>query len=480
MQGQSPPRPLRLAQRSGPGRYGALGTARLINCYCEQQVDGKIEWPIVVSPGLTQYIDVTLDGCRGLFKIDETLALAVFGIDIIEIASNGTWRVVGGIPGTGYCYFARNRKPAGTQVAIISDGNKRCYDAVAGTVVTITDSDLPSTTVGCDAISAYILYFVSDGRMFWSAINDALSIAALDYIEAEGRPDGLVGGIVLGNDIWLFGSDSAEVWGLTDNAVKPFARLGGAAIEQGCIAAASIVKVQVPGGTRLAWVANDKTVRMSEGYLGARISTHTVERAIAKCADATLIESFSYNLDGHVFLVLNAPEWTWVYNATTTLWHEEQTYGSVRRTWQRSMIFAKKTLVGDRNSSRIYEVSNDVMDDAGTPLVCTVITPQDHAYPNDIEYNRLYLDTLPGTGLNVDTPDLANPQVSIQWSFDGGENYGSSRLLSTGAVGQTTKRVVTDGLGTSYEDGAVFKIQWSPAVARAITGAAVDSTIIRA
>ena len=477
---QSAPRALRLAQRSSPGRYNALGTARLVNCYTEQQgADGKVDFPIVASPGLRNYLQFTNGACRGMFKIDDTLALAVYGFDIIEIQRSGAWRVAGGIPGAGPCFFARNRRPAGTEVAIVSDGQSRVYDAVAGTVSLISDPDLPPA-IGCESLTSYILFFIADGRVFYSDINNAGSISSLSFFEAEGRPDGLVGGIVLENNAWLFGDESTEVWGLTEDADRPFARLGGAAIEQGCIAPASICKVQVSGATKVAWVANDKTVRMSADYRGTRISDHAVERAISALSNPEEIDSFSYTLDGHVFLVLNSSQFTWVYNATTQFWHEEQSYGLARRKWAFHMDFAGKTVVGDYRRAFAYEVSNAVFDDAGEPLVCDIITPQDHAYPNDVEYNTLYIDTVPGTGLNVSEPELADPKLAVRWSFTNANTWGPWRLLPTGKVGQHRKRVATHQLGTSQEDGAVFHIQFSPAVARAVSGAAVDSSIVRA
>lgn len=477
---QSPPRSLPLAVRSNQGKYGQTGTARLVNLYAEDAgADAKVQFPLLASPGLRLWVSLSTGAVRGLFKVDDTLAMIVCGTDIITVDVLGTWRVVGGIPGTGKCYFARNRRPSGTQVAIVSEGAKRCYDVVAETLDVITDADLPDA-IGCDALSAYVLYFIEDGRVFYSDINDAMSVAALSFIEAEGQPDGLTGGIVLEDKVWLFGKSSIEVWGLTDNADAPLARVGGATIEQGCIAQASITKVQTPEGTQIAWVANDLTIRMSGSATGNKISSHDVDRAVKSCADPSSIEAFSYNFEGHVFVQFNCAEWTWVYDATTGLWHEEKTYGLTRRKSSYMMDFSGKTLVGAFDAAVVYEIASSAMDDDGQPLVCEVFTPIDHAFPNDVEYNALYIDTLAGTGITGGTNDIANPRIGVRWSFDGGKNFGNWRVLETGKSGKHRQRASTFQLGTSSEDGACFHIQWAAAVARAITGAAVDSTIVRA
>lgn len=482
---QAPPRTLRLAQRSNPGRYRAIGTPRLINCYVERQgPDGKSEWPILASPGLDRWMKVTEEAgaiCRGLFKVTEDRALGVYGQSIYEIQKSGIASLVGGIGGTDPCFFARNRNPLGIEVAIVCRNNKRVYQYATSSVVDISDPDLPDNVVGCDTIASYILFFLDDGRVFYSDLNSALSIAALSYVEAEARPDGLAGGIVHEGVAWFYGDESTEIWGLTDNADAPLARIQNASLEQGCLAGASITKVQVPGGTRLAWVANDKTVRMSNGYTGERISDHAVERAISALPDPETIQAFSYSLDGHVFVVFNSSRWTWVYNATTSLWHEEMSYGSTRRKWAFHMDFAGKPLIGSSVDGELYEASHDSYLDGGQPLVCEIVTPQDSAYPNDIEYNALYIDSLPGSGVNdPNSPAIFSPEIRVRWSFDNANTWGPWRQLATGKVGEHRKRVVTHQLGTSFEDGAVFHLLWSSGVARAITGAAVDSQTVQA
>ena len=121
-----------------------------------------------------------------------------------------------------------------------------------------------------------------------------------------------------------------------------------------------------------------------------------------------------------------------------------------------------------------------MFDDDLDPLVCEVYTPQDHAYPNEIEYNTLYIDALAGSGLNVEAADQADPKIAVRWSFSNGNTWGPWRLLPTGKVGEYKKQVATYQLGTSNQNGAVFHLQWSPAVAKAIIGAAVDGSIVRA
>lgn len=472
-------RPLKLGQQSNPGRYPALGSARLVNCFAERAGKGsKVEWPLLASIGLTLTHTFSSGGCRGLFAVSDDIAIAVYGTDIIELDRFGTWTAVGGIPGTGPCFFARNRSSP-VEAAIVSGGVERVY--ANGAVVDLNDADLPAS-IGCDAISGYILFFIADGRFFWSAINDATNIAALDFAEATGRPDGLVRGIFLEKNLWLFGTESTEIWGLTESAEAPFAPLAGAFVEQGAVAPAAVTKVRTPAGVRLCWVAQDRTVRVSSSYTGERISNHAVDRALGNltAGELALVEAFSYSSDGHIFLVINAPTFTWEFNFTTQLWNEGASYGSTRRTWAYSMEFGGIQYVGDATRPRLYKLDPDANDENGDPLVCKIVTPPDHDFPNDVEYNALYIDAIPGTGITGGAGAASDPAIAVRWSWDVGRTFGNVRLLKTGAAGKYRKRVTTTRLGTSGEDGGVFEIQWSAAVARAITEASVDSNVVRA
>lgn len=470
---QIKPTPLKLPVQSSPGRYGHDDQGRLINVEA-LPVDGQAKSGNHhhVVPALKSYADlIGSGGVRGLYAVSNALALAASGTSINAIDTFGGVTRVGGILGSGTVYFARNRLSPEPQVAIASEGQRLFYQS--GAVYPITDPGL-RPAIGCDFISAYILFFHADGKFSWTAINDVTSINSLDYAEAEGRPDGLVRGFVWKNEIWLFGEATIEVWQLTADFDAPFQRAPGAFVELGCIAAASVCAV----GQRLAWVASDRTVRVSEGYQGIKISHEAVDRAIQNLADPSVIEGHSYTINGHTYLRLSSPSWTWVYNIGTQRWHEERSYGLDRRIAAHYMLFNGRHLVGDYASARLLEIDPLGDDDVGSPLVARIVTGPQASYPNDIEFNALFLDTLPGTGKNVATPEIANPSIGVRISRNGGKAWSSQRQIATGAIGQYNKRVVSHRWGTSTEDGYMWEFEWSPAVRRAILAASLEAVAV--
>ncbi|RMF00498.1 MAG: hypothetical protein D6773_11340, partial [Alphaproteobacteria bacterium] len=177
--------PLTLPAQSNPGRYGPDGAARLINCYAEQRgAEGKIPLPLYAVDGLSAFATLT-DGadCRGLFADGATL-FAVSGRLLFTVDTTGTATTVGGIPGDGRVYFARNQKANTPQVAIVSeDGQRFIYEN--GALFEITDPDLPPPN-SVAFVDGYTIFGIPDGRFFYSAIDEASQISATDFAEAEG------------------------------------------------------------------------------------------------------------------------------------------------------------------------------------------------------------------------------------------------------------------------------------------------------
>jgi hypothetical protein len=163
----------------------------------------------------------------------------------------------------------------------------------------------------------------NSGQFQITGLND-VTVDALDVATAEGSPDNLVGLISDHRDLWLFGTDSTEVFFNSGNADFPFERIQGAFIEHGCAAKFSIAKM----ANTVFWLGQDDKgngiVLMAKGYQPQRISTHAVEQAIQSYGDISDAKAYTYQQNGHNFYVLNfsAAQTTWVYDLTTNLWHE--------------------------------------------------------------------------------------------------------------------------------------------------------------
>lgn len=474
-----PLRPLTLPIESAPGRYGQDGDPRLINVYAEKRGDkdkaGKDLFAHYAAAGLSEWTTIASGGgCRGLFKVDAAQLIAVSGQAVVSIDPFGAVTFLGGLLGSRNVFFARNTRSPYPQIVIIGDSQKKVIEN--GVLTDITDPDLQPAN-SADFISSYVLFGHSSGRFSFSAINDATSIAALDFFTAEGKPDGLRRLKVFGNQVWLFGEETTEIWGLTDDAQRPFQRLQGAYLDLGCIAPSSVVQI----GQRMAWVAHDKTVRIAAGYDTTVVSSHAVADAIRALPDPSVIEANVVMARGHQMLRLNSPAWTWVYDATDGygMWHEERSVGSNRRRAAHSADFAGKTLTGDVALPKLYAWDDDLGRDGPAPLMCTLRSRPQHVYPGEVEFNALYVDVISGSGLNTPSdPVTLDPVLVMRDSDDGGATWSNPIEMPIGRLGERAKRLHAHQLGTSGEDGRMFEFTWDAAANKAVIGAVVDAEAI--
>jgi hypothetical protein len=73
-----------------------------------------------------------------------------------------------------------------------------------------------------------------NGRFYW--INPGeITIDPLNFATAERAPDGLVSCRVVGDQLYLFGTDTTEVWSLTGDSFAPFTRIQGRSFDHGII-----------------------------------------------------------------------------------------------------------------------------------------------------------------------------------------------------------------------------------------------------
>lgn len=456
--------PIALGVRSNRSRYGHEGDARLINCYVEViGEEGKTPTPVYAIDGLKSWATTSAANVRAMLALPTTL-YAVVGRSIVAYDTTGNETVIGGIIGDGLVTMARNRA-ASTQVGICADGIFKI--AVGNAVVSVTDADLPPAN-SVTHFDGYFVLTIDDGRFFVTALNDGTSIDGLDFAKAEANPDGLVRGAVRNRDLVLFGTKSTEFWSNTGGEDFPFTRT--TSVDRGCLAPGSVADLD----QTLAFVADDGTVRRLDGYNATRISTHDLERLIDKDPNKEDITGFAWQRNGHSFYCISGTDWTRTYDATTGLWHERESYRLGRWRCSAYALFNGKHLFGDYQAAAIYEGDPDTKSEAGSPIVMTIQTPQVHAYPYKLRFNRVFADVIPGVGLNTTDPHNDDPKLILDYSEDGGHNWSSERHLTVGMIGQSKVRAYARRLGLSKEDGRILRLRMSADVVKGITGLSID------
>ena len=461
-------------------------------------------------PGL-RLLGIVGDGpIRGLwaFQSDPNIAFVVSGNTLYKLDTAWEATALGAVSGTGPVSMVDN----GTQLFVACNGPSYIYNNTTNTFAQITDPDFPgAVTVGF--LDGYFVFNEPNSQRLWvTQLLDGTSIDPLDFASAEGSPDTLVSLMVDHREVWLFGSNSVEVW--YDAALPegfPFQRIQGAFNEIGCVSPYSVAKLD----NGIFWLGADARGRgivyRSNGYTGQRVSTHAVEWQIQQYGDMSEAIGYTYQQDGHSFYVLVFPEakTTWVYDVATNAWHE-------RASWQNStfarhrgncqMSFNNEIVIGDYQNGNIYAFDMGFHADDGQVqrwLRSWRALPPGQNNLKRSAHHMLQLDCESGVGLSeandenfyglmatesnnllttesgnyflVGLTNLSsgiNPQIMLRWSDDGGHTWSNEHWAEMGRLGQFNRRVIWRRLGMTLKlRDRVYEISGTDPVKIAIMGA---------
>lgn len=306
------------------------------------------------TPGLKEYVDIgTVGPLRGMHVMGDYL-YAVRENTVYEIQSASASALTITLESSsGPVYMAHN---ASDEVLLV-DGD-HTYRIASSTVTNETDDNSAPVGESCCFQDGYFILNEASTQKIWiSALNDGTSWNALDYASAEGLPDNLLRVFSTYRELVLMGKRSIEYWYNSGNADFPFERIDGAFVEIGLHARASAAFLDAT----IFWLADDLTARYLEGYNPIVISTPQIEYQWSKYDKTDDAIGYAYIEEGHAFYVLTFPteNATWVFDASTQLWHERRSYPVTTANRHRSNCYAYfegKHLVGDYENGKIYEM----------------------------------------------------------------------------------------------------------------------------
>lgn len=464
-----PVKPITFGLESRPGRFGPEGGATLVNAFVEEAAqDAKAPFTIYCRPGLNPFATlVGSGGFRGGISLGP-LAYVVSGPIVNKVDSTGAVENIGSFVGSSPVIMARNRKASTPQIAMVSDGTRAIIENDA--VSAISDTDLPPPNGVC-YIGGYFVFSIADGRYFWTSIDEGTAIDALDFASAEANPDGLVGIIERTQEIVLLGEKTTEFHALTETSAV-FERVQQTTLQLGWLSGAAVKSLNgIPIG-----VASDYTVRMLSDYTPERISTHEVERDIRALDDAGALTAQTFSLDGHQYYCLNSASWTWVCDLLTRKWFQWKSYGLSRWKAEGFVQIDDKRIMGSYNSAVLYEVDPDANEDAGDHLVWDLISGPIGAFPGRIIADELYLEFIPGVGLNSTDEHKSDPKVMLRVSTDDGKSWSDEMTAPIGGIGEYQTEVSFRNLGISGREGFRFQVSVSAPVNRALLRASLRYT----
>lgn len=312
--------------------------------------------------------------------------------------------------------------------------------------------------------------------------NDLTTWNGLGFSSADGTADPVQAIIDLHREVFLFKSNSTEVW--VDVGSTPFAfqRLDGVYIEHGCQAPYSVCKAD----DTICWLGQNeqggKSMYKLKGYAADPISTDAISFALSDYPTVSDCISYSYRQEGHTFVVFQFPsaDATWVYDMSESemlgmpVWHQRASFsnGQFHRHWSNSYaFFNNRHLIGDFQTGNIYSYDLNTLTDNGTQRKWLRSWPATEGEREATQrFNALRIDMESGITL----PSGTNPQMMLQWSDDGGHNWSDELFQSVGKTGITApytrfKRLGSTRRNTGYD--RIFQLSSTDQFKVALIGA---------
>lgn len=446
-------------------RKAAVQTA--INCYLEQ-IEGlgeERQLTQVSAPGLRPYLNVGAGEILGQRNV-EGRWFVVTGTTLFEIVS-------GAAVNRGTISFASTlvgMAHGNTQLVIVNGANGYVFNLQTNVLTQITSAGWRGSH-SVSFIDGYFVFVDQDTDQFYlSAIDDASTLDALDFSSADTQPDNIATTHILHRELLLIGDYTTEPWLNSGGALFPFDRYTSVQIDVGtvgrwasAIAADSLFFVgQTRSGRGIVY-------RMS-GHQPQRVSTRSIEQMLAKSTDLSLAEMWTYQVDGHEFVGINAPglETTLVFDAAIQQWHERAEL-SPSGGWEPCRITTVCHVNGGQYAGAadgaLYLI-DQTYDQYGTDQKV-----RERTWPHLIKSS---MEPITFHALELACTTGAGGNVTLEISNDGGFTFGPPLIRSLGVTGRWMQKVRWMMLGTASD--RVFRLRCSDAVPFNIHAAALQTS----
>jgi hypothetical protein len=426
-----------------PSAYNILTWAAIANAngYNIYRTTGGVSPPVLIGSSNTPtFNDVGLPGVPMTPPVADTTGTGVIVDDgtPCSISSSGT---------------------VGHQLLIVSGNQAAVFDLDTNALAVVKRG----ATMGGYIGGYFVILDASESKLWVSELLDGFTWDPTQYAERLAAGDTWLAMAVTFNEVWLFGSQTTEVWVPTGDADTRFAPYTSVFIEQGIIAPGSLARIN----STLMWLGQNKEgagiVWRTNGYTPVQVSTRGIEKALERFAVLADARAFSYTQQGHSFYVLTFPsdDDTWVYDTLTNEWHQrgewDENQGQFLAYRAQCHTFAFGGLgfgihlVGDRESGVIASLNlleTEEMD--GVRRIRRVRrSPHVANEAHRIFFSNFVLDL--EVGLGISSGQGSNPAVMLRYSNDGGKSWSAERWRTAGRQGAWKQRVIWNRCGSGRD-----------------------------
>lgn len=383
------------------------------------------------------------------------------------------------ITGDGRVSMADN----GTQLMILDPGGYGyIYNRIYDTLTRITNGIFaegsgiyPQYVVFIDG---YFAVSTDDKTWYVSNLNNGLIWDVLDSGTAESDPDPVVAPVVYNNQIFMTGSETTEGFQNVGGAGFPFQR-SNVFIDKGCYAPFSLVAVNqrffmIGGGTNekaAIWAYTDGSY--------SKVSTNAIDDAINRYSDAELnaVFALTWANRGQYFVSFTFPDRTFVFNTSTSLWHELHSGipgvsgDNIETRWRvNSLVTAYGyTIVGDSQDGRIGILDIDEFYEYGSNII-RIFSPMPISNKGK-SFRIAQVELTMEAGVGNGIPD---PMVSMTVSKNL-KTFTYERNRKIGKIGRYGQRTIWRKLGR-YPRFALFKFRISDPIRPIVVKLEMDIT----
>lgn len=456
------PVPINFGTISSPGEKPLASGSRLINSILEQLQDGRIVNKR--APGLTRFV-TSLGGrihCRGMIGANPGTLLVVYNEQVESVTFDGTVTTSadrGALSGIDLVTLARNNALI-PDVVCVSPDNGAFVLSPAGPPLPYPDPDVGAPNSVC-FLDGYFFFTYGNGDCRASGINST-SINSLTFIRAESASEGLLRGVAFRGLLFLCGPSTIEVWQDTANISPAFPFSRSVVIPRGLASTNAIAGWETKTASTLLWAGSDNTVYKLSGYEPIRVSTHDVEHDLQRLVDKTTLRAFMFANSGHHFFVLKSPAWTWVLDLLTSTWQERMSYGVENWRGEQSIYHFGDWIIGDEDTGFCFRPDNLNYQEDTDFLVWDVTSTVSDGFPNRVGIPRADFQFVPATGITTGLPLTSrNPQVTVQWSDDGGATWSFPLIRELGMSGAYKQRISVTRTGQAGPHGRKWKLSVS-------------------
>lgn len=451
---------------SAPATRPQESAGRLINAFVEKTLTGAPSDVIIRrSPGLER-IGQTIGGIhtRGFLDVG-TEAIWILDNIALKFGADFNGQTLGPLAGTQPVTMARN---SNNQNVVVTE--TECFNiTVTGPPTPFASPNLPvNPTSVCD-IDGYFVWSFRDGRIFASDLN-SVSVSALSFNTEQGMEVRRV--VRYAGRLYAFGDKWTGVYRDTGSIPFPFTRE--VTIPRGIVGSHAIAGWETGWANQLVWVGDDFVVYRLDGYTPVPVSTDDVSRDIQKAVIAggqNLLEAFVYMYGKNAFWVLNSHErFTWEYNLMTGEWNERASFNRSNWKGMKSLRMFNRWIIGDEFTGELYQISGTNFTEGLDPLIWQVESGVVGGFPAGMVIPKSSFHITAGVG---DFDRIAEPQVEISWSLNGGASYGDPVLRRLGGPGRYNSHPYILNSGLSRGQGIRYRLLVSDPVHVGLSGGVI-------